>query len=228
MALRCTVEVGATGRSPRVGRSPSPGRRLPGRRGPPLPPGVSDRSGRSGRGAPRRLPLGRSLRSPRSPRSSPSRSRSGRRVRLPEPGARITETSGARRGVPMTSIRPGAFSGERDGLTSASDRISIPSSPVSISARSTDPTAWLSGTNAASTTPLGWRAPAARHVHDPSPLLLVSSISIRRDMRRTRYRAGGPIWCSAPREAGTGGDVGPITSLYCDDRSVECRLGVSR
>ena len=36
MALRCTVDVGATGRSPRAGRpSPSPGRRAPGRRGPP-------------------------------------------------------------------------------------------------------------------------------------------------------------------------------------------------
>ena len=38
MALRCTVDVGAAGRSPRAGRpSPSPGRRPPGRRGP-LPP----------------------------------------------------------------------------------------------------------------------------------------------------------------------------------------------
>jgi hypothetical protein len=39
---------------------------------------------------------------------------------------------------------------------------------------------------------LGCFAPAARHVQDPSLLLLVNSISIRRDMRRTRYRAWGP------------------------------------
>jgi hypothetical protein len=32
-------------------------------------------------------------------------------------------------------------------------------------------------------------APAARHVQEPSLLWLVNSISIRRDMRRTRYRA---------------------------------------
>ena len=38
MALRCTVDVGATGRSPRAGRpSLSPGRCPPGRRGPPRP-----------------------------------------------------------------------------------------------------------------------------------------------------------------------------------------------
>jgi hypothetical protein len=36
---------------------------------------------------------------------------------------------------------------------------------------------------------LGWRAPAARQVQDPSALRLVNSMSIRRDMRRTRYRA---------------------------------------
>jgi hypothetical protein len=36
---------------------------------------------------------------------------------------------------------------------------------------------------------LGWRAPAARHVQDPSAVWLVNSMSIRRDMRRTRYRA---------------------------------------
>jgi hypothetical protein len=48
---------------------------------------------------------------------------------------------------------------------------------------------------------LGWRAPAARQVHDPSAVWLVSSISIRRDMRRTTYRAG-------PCGLGTGG-TGP-------------------
>jgi hypothetical protein len=213
MALRCTVDVGATGRSPRAGLpSPSPGRRLPGRRGPVLPPGPP--------GPPRPPPAalppgpeppapppgppppgpppGRSPRCPprlgrRSSRSSPSSSR--RRERLPDPGARITDTSGARLGVPTTSIRPVVFSGERAGLTAERAKTSIPSRPCSTSARSTEPTSWSSGTNDPSTTPLGWRAPAAPHVHDPSPLLLVNSISIRRDMRRTRYRAGRPPRC---------------------------------
>jgi hypothetical protein len=44
---------------------------------------------------------------------------------------------------------------------------------------------------------LGWRAPAARQVHDPSAARLVNSMSIRRDTRRTRYRAG-------PSTRGTG------------------------
>jgi len=213
MALRCTVEVGATGRSPRAGLpSPSPGRRLPGRRGPVLPPGPPgpprpppaapppgpEPPGPPPGPPPPGPPPGRSPRCPprlgrRSSRSSPSSSR--RRERLPDPGARITETSGARLGVPTTSIRPVVFSGEWVGLTAERAKTSIPSSPWSTSARSTEPTSWSSGTNDPSTTPLGWRAPAARHVHDPSPLLLVNSISIRRDMRRTRYRAGRPPRC---------------------------------
>ena len=58
----------------------------------------------------------------------------------------------------------------------------------------TAPTFSPGGTSDASTVPLGWRAPAARQVQDPSPVWLVSSMSIRRDMRRTRYlaRARGP------------------------------------
>ena len=45
MALRCTVDVGAAGRSPRAGRpSRSPGRRPPGRRGPLAARGRSPRS----------------------------------------------------------------------------------------------------------------------------------------------------------------------------------------
>ncbi len=46
----------------------------------------------------------------------------------------------------------------------------VPSSVVSTSARSTDPTPDPSGTSAASTDPRGWLAPAARQVHVESPV----------------------------------------------------------
>ena len=200
MALRWTVDVGMVGRSPRDGRpSASPGRRPPGRRGPPPPRGRSLRSPRSARSA--RSRDGRSLRSPRAPRSVRSpRSASGPPRRPPrrsrrsssrrrEPGARTTETSGARFGVPRTSMRPSVFSGERAGLAGERVRISMPSKPTSTSARRTDPTLSPAGTREPSTTPLGWRAPAARQVQLPSGVWLVSSMSIPRDMRRTRYRA---------------------------------------
>jgi hypothetical protein len=117
-------------------------------------------------------------------------------------------------------MRPIVFSGDRVGLTAVSDKTSIPSNPVSTSARSTDPTSWFSGTNDPSTTPLGWRAPAARHVHDPSPLLLVNSISIRRDMRRTRYRAGRPPRCRGPVRGGTETLSAPITWPHVHERTL--------
>ena len=154
-------------RSPRAGRSPPRSSRRPSPSGPRRPP-------------------------PRRSRRSPSSSRR----RLSEPGAKMTDTSGARRGVPLTSIRPSVFSGERAGFAAVSDWISMPSRPISTSARSTAPTACPGGTSPASTVPLGWRAPAARHVHDPSPVWLVNSMSMRRDMRRTRYLAWHP--CPMP------------------------------
>jgi len=52
-------------------------------------------------------------------------------------------------------MRPVVFSGERVGLTAVSDKTSIPSNPVSTSARRTEPTSWSSGTNDPPTTPLG-------------------------------------------------------------------------
>ena len=61
----------------------------------------------------------------------------------------MTDTSGARFGVPFTSMRPSVFSGERAGFAEASDRISMPSRPISTSARSTAPTASPGGTRAA-------------------------------------------------------------------------------
>ena len=63
----------------------------------------------------------------------------------------------------------------------------LPSRSVSISARKVSLTTAPLGTTSASTTPLGSRAPAARHVHVPSGRLLVSSISILRDIAATRY-----------------------------------------
>jgi len=104
-------------------------------------------------------------------------------------GRQDHRASGARFGVPRTSMRPSVFSGERAGLAGERVRISMPSKPTSTSARRTDPTLSPAGTREPSTTPLGWRAPAARQVQLPSGVWLVSSMSIPRDMRRTRYRA---------------------------------------
>jgi len=67
----------------------------------------------------------------------------------------MTDTSGARLGVPLTSMRPSDFSGERAGFAEVSERISMPSRPISTSARNTAPTASPGGTRAASTVPLG-------------------------------------------------------------------------
>ena len=52
----------------------------------------------------------------RPPPERPLRSPPSSRRRLADPGARMTETSGARFGVPRTSIRPSVFSGERAGF----------------------------------------------------------------------------------------------------------------
>ena len=193
-------------------------------------PGVAHRAGaaRSQRGRGRRAPCaGRPRRRRRQCAGLRRAAPGGRRVsppssraRLPDPGARTTDTSGARFGVPLTSIRPSVFSGERAGLTAVRDRISMPSRPTSTSARSTAPTFSPAGTSAPSTVPLGWRAPAARQVHDPSPVWLVNSMSIRRDMRRTRYLAGpqGPMpevdghpvtWQGRPPECRSRRDRGP-------------------
>ncbi len=76
----------------------------------------------------------------------------------------MTDTSGARLGVPLTSMRPSVRSGERAGLAAERVRTSMPSRLTSTSACSTDPTFSPAGTSDASTVPLGWRGPAARHV----------------------------------------------------------------
>jgi RNA polymerase sigma-70 factor (ECF subfamily) len=55
----------------------------------------------------------------------------------------------------------------------------MPSTSTCTSARMTSPTFDPSGSSEPSSVPLGWRAPAARHVQLPSGRELVSSISIR-------------------------------------------------
>ena len=67
----------------------------------------------------------------------------------------MTDTSGARRGVPFTSMRPSVFSTDRAGLTGVSARTSMPSRLTSTSACRTAPTLSPVGTSDASTVPLG-------------------------------------------------------------------------
>jgi len=55
----------------------------------------------------------------------------------------------------------------------------IPSTSTSTSAFTTSPVLAPGCRRPPSRTPLGWRAPAARHVQDPSGRELVSSMSIR-------------------------------------------------
>ena len=219
MALRCTVDVGATGRSPRAG----PALAVAGA----APAGPARSAPAAWRCHARRARRARRATAFGVGPAPSTRHRVARALAvvvappLARPGARMTDTSGARFGVPLTSIRPSVFSGERAGFAGVSDRISMPSSPTSTSARSTAPTFSPAGTRAPSTVPLGWRAPAARQVHDPSPVWLVSSMSMRRDMRRTRYLAWHrppmpghdrhPItWAGRPPECGSRRD-GPST-----------------
>ena len=64
-------------------------------------------------------------------------------------------------------------------FTGATDVTVIPSTSTTTSARRTSPTLEPSGRIDPSRAPLGWRAPAARHVQVPSERALVSSISMR-------------------------------------------------
>ena len=180
MALRCTVEVGAAGRSPRPVRvSPSPGLRPPGRRGP-FP--LRGRSPRSRRGVASPSPLARRRLS--GPSESPSPRRRGR-----DPGARITDTSGARFGVPRTSIRPSVFSGDCAGLAGRATGSQFPRARPRRRHATRHPRLRHWGRVMRPPSPWADARQPARQVHDPSPDWLVNSMSIRRDMRRTRYRA---------------------------------------
>lgn len=185
---------GALGRGGSLGVSlPVRGRRS--RVGRPSRPSRPSRPGRPSPGPPSgRRPFGRP--SPRPPRPpgppGPSRrsGRSPRSLRLPDPprpfGARWEVTSASSAGGRATSSsRSGSWRVVRPGITWV---ISLPSNPVSISTLSTSPTVEPAGSVAASTTPLGWRAPAARQVKVRSSRALVSSMSIRRDIGMRPYR----------------------------------------
>ena len=131
-------------------------------------------------------------------------------------------------GVPFTSIRPSVFSGERAGFA-AVERQDLDALEPDLDVGPQHGTDRLArpAPGRPSTVPLGWRAPAARQVHDPSPVWLVSSMSIRRDMRRTRYLAWhrlpmpGPdrhpvTWAGRPQECGSRRDGQPPTVMRCD------------
>ena len=149
-----------------------------------LDPRRSPPSGRPPRGlsAFERLspsPRGR-RRSPRPPSRPPRRSRpprgpssSRRRFRLP--ASRVV-TKGSSPPDPRISRSAGA---SRAALSASTEVTSMPSMNCSTSTRRTSPTTAPVGTSDPPTEPLGWRAPAARHVQLPSSRVLVSSISIR-------------------------------------------------
>ena len=206
MALRCAVDVGAAGRSPRPGRPVAVAGATPtGTPGPAATP------------APR--PLAAASVAPRTPVAAPAlaapttvvpahghvarRSPSSSRRRLPDPGARMTDTSGARLGVPLTSIRPSVFSGERAGFACGQgEDLDAFEADLDVGPQHRADLLARPAPGRPSTVPLGWRAPAARQVQDPSPVWLVSSMSMRRDMRRTRYLAWRPKpRCRAPSGA---------------------------
>jgi hypothetical protein len=179
--------VRRSGRGPRSGRELPPGRVPAGRSPPARSPAArsactaapSRRGGRSPasrRG--RRSPLGpsrRGGRSPRSPRSLRSRLAS----------CWVTPSNGLSLGRRSNSPDFSAFS-----LLVVTERIVMPSSSTSESAFRTEPTLAPSGRSEPSSTPLGARAPAARHVHVPSGRALVSSISILRGIGPQRYLVG--------------------------------------
>jgi hypothetical protein len=71
-------------------------------------------------------------------------------------------------------------------LVGSTPTIVMPSSSTSASTRKTSPTLAPAGSNEAMTLPLGWRAPAARHVN-VSSRRLVSSTSIRCGMTAKSY-----------------------------------------
>ena len=129
----------------------------------------------------RSSPSARSSRRPRLRR--PESSRSSLRLRPRSRSWRrdfrtsVVVTGGP--SVPPINSRRSEGAARTRGADTAT--ISRPSSPPSASALSTVPTEAVSGTRSPLTSPLGWRAPAARHVQVPSGRWLVSSISSRRD-----------------------------------------------
>ena len=161
-------------------------------------------------------PSARSSRRPRLRRSESSRpslrarprSRSWSRSRRRDFRTSVVVTGGPSP-PPINSRRSEGAARTRGADTAM---ISRPSSPPSASALSTEPIAAVSGTRSPLTSPLGWRAPAARHVQVPSGRWLVSSISSRRDTahKATRLRSR-----SAPSGAGVGPSGAQCTPEIC-------------
>jgi carbonic anhydrase/acetyltransferase-like protein (isoleucine patch superfamily) len=103
----------------------------------------------------------------------------------------VTASNGVLLGIsssrPDLSARP---------LGSVTDKIVMPSSSNSASARRIVPVVAPEGNSEPATTPLGSRAPAARQVNEPSGRALVISMSIRRDMvhHGIRRQVGSARW----------------------------------
>ena len=76
-------------------------------------------------------------------------------------------------------------------LGGVTDVIVMPSTSKSASAATTSPTLASGYSSEDATTPLGWRAPAARQVQVPSSRALVSSTSILRGIGLPSYRTFG-------------------------------------
>ena len=120
----------------------------------------------------------------RSPRSSGGRSRRGRRSPSSRrPGARCWTTGSNASSVGSSSSRSDRAAFSFGGTT---DSTRMPSTSFSVSTRNWSPTSAPPGRIDPSSTPRGSRAPAARHVHEPSGDELVSSISMRMGMARHR------------------------------------------
>ena len=116
--------------------------------------------------------------------------RLGRRRRGPGrggPSCRPAWRSPARRRRGRGWPAPGGRASGWTPWAGSTEVTSLPSRPVSTSARSTSPTEVASGSRPPSSTPLGCLAPAALQVQVPSSRVLVSSISIRRDISRPPY-----------------------------------------
>ena len=143
IALRCTVDVGSAGRSPRAGPSLAVARPTAAGSPRPAPAAWPVRAARSACTTVAALSLAPA---PRRHLVASRRSPSSSRRRFEEPGARMTETSGRALGRPLDLDAPFDRSGDRSGLAGVSARISMPSRLTSTSAWRTEPTDWPAGT----------------------------------------------------------------------------------
>ena len=202
MALRCTVDVGAVGRSPRAGTVAVTGTsRRPCRGAPPPGPGPGPPA--FARTTLRLRDLHAPLRRPLDHRSAPpgpplpARAGTGTvaprapaplrplRFKFSSPSSLVAPAPLARRrgpgsrphrvpasGCPCTSMRPSVFSGELLALAAAQgEDLNALKPDLHLGPQHGTPRLGPRAPGQPSTTPLGWRAPAARQVQDPSPTL---------------------------------------------------------